>query len=447
MSKLPIHNLAKRGRINIEIKKRNDNQVVELHWEVSYSDRYGQPRQLAYKLDTLVINRRLDEEGRPISKALRLGSLSQICRDLEIPESGKNTNNIKKALLQNASTFITAKLNYKSNDGIARRLEAGFTRYSVMFRGERLPDGRKADAVYLIFNDPYWEVLNNAPRRPLDYDYLKELAPASQRFYEVISYRIFAALKYKHSRAKISYFDYCTFSAQQRYLDYDHFKKQMYKIHHPHLLSGYLTEVSYEEIADGEGNIDWMMYYTPGSKAKQEYLTFTRKGQMIDVEPEAAETTIEAEAQEAKSEEYVDSASIEELTKRGISEAKARKLLLNLKPNQRVLDQIDYGDDVIAKAQQGKFTNPPGFYIYLIESNVIVPESFETRRRKQNQQEAYEAEEKRRTEFLEHGNAYEKYQQLKLDCYVNESLSELERQKLFARVKQNLIMEYPYIAG
>jgi hypothetical protein len=66
--------------------------------------------------------------------------------------------------------LINAKLHYKAADGTERRLEAGFTRYSVVFTGERLPNGKKADAVYLILNDPYWEVLNNAPTRPLDYD-------------------------------------------------------------------------------------------------------------------------------------------------------------------------------------------------------------------------------------------------------------------------------------
>ena len=461
LSKLPIHNLAKRGKVNIEIKKRNDNGVVELQWEVSYNERYGQPRQLAYKLDTLVINRRLDEEGRPVPKLLRLGSLSQICRDLEIPDSGKNTNNIRKALLQNASAFITAKLNYKSNDGTERRLEAGFTRYSVVFTGERLPNGKKADAVHLILNAPYWEVLNNAPVRPLDYDYLKELPPAPQRFYEVISYRVFAALKYKHPHAKISYSDYCTFSAQQRYFDYDHFKKQMYKVHRPHVQSRYLSEINYEEIADGEGNVDWMMYYTPGSKAKHEYAVFTRKGQVIDLEPERTETsgagkhdeqptkkstTPAAIQTEAQPEEQTDGALLAELTKRGVSEAKARKLLSNLKPNQHVLDQLDYGDEVIAKAPQGKFTNPPGFYVSLIENNFTVPGTFETRRKKQIREEARRADEARRNEAIKLQEAYEQYQAGELDRYIDEEMPKSEYRKMYDQKLKEYTQRHHYLS-
>ena len=32
---------------------------------------------------------------------------------------------------------------------------------------------RIADAVYLLLNDLYWDLLNHAPTRPLDYAYLK----------------------------------------------------------------------------------------------------------------------------------------------------------------------------------------------------------------------------------------------------------------------------------
>ena len=56
LSKLPVHNLSKTGRVNIQITKMGPNGLVELKWEVSYSERYGQARQLAYKLDTLIVN-------------------------------------------------------------------------------------------------------------------------------------------------------------------------------------------------------------------------------------------------------------------------------------------------------------------------------------------------------------------------------------------------------
>src|SRR5713226_6407793 len=99
LSRFPVHNLAKKGRIAIEVLHKNTQGDVDIRWEVSYNDRYGQARQLAYKLDTIVVNRRIDEEGRPVPKLIRLGSLRDIAQQLEIKT---NTNLLKVALRQNA---------------------------------------------------------------------------------------------------------------------------------------------------------------------------------------------------------------------------------------------------------------------------------------------------------------------------------------------------------
>src|SRR5579884_3949305 len=133
LSRMPVHNLSKRGRVNIQIIKTTPTGEVELRWEVSYSDRYGQARQLAYKLDTIVINQRIDEAGRPLPKLLRIGSFNEICAELNLAtHAGENTKDLKRAFLQNASAFITAKFTYRANDGTERRVEAGVTRYGVI---------------------------------------------------------------------------------------------------------------------------------------------------------------------------------------------------------------------------------------------------------------------------------------------------------------------------
>src|SRR5579864_8923896 len=82
LSKLPVHNLAKKGRVDIRILRTTSTGEVELKWEVSYNERYGQARQLAYKLDTIVINQRIEEVGRPLPHRICLGSLNQIAQEL-----------------------------------------------------------------------------------------------------------------------------------------------------------------------------------------------------------------------------------------------------------------------------------------------------------------------------------------------------------------------------
>lgn len=282
LSRFPVHRLSQRGRINIEIREKSLSGEVKTKWEVTHNSKYGQPGPLAYKMDTLIINRRIDDARPSIPQTIKLGSLSEICRELGMPASGKNTNDVKKALYQNTFAAITAKINYRGTDGTERTFEAGFTRYSVIFTGEKFPDGRKADAVYLVLNDVYMKVLNDAQTRPLDYDYLRELPPAPRRLYELLSFQIYAALINEQPRARMLYSYYCTRAPQTRYLDYEHVKKQMYKVHAPHLKSGYLAKVEFQEQRGESGEPDWLIFYTPGQKAKAEFKEAGKKPRRIE---------------------------------------------------------------------------------------------------------------------------------------------------------------------
>jgi hypothetical protein len=278
ISKFPVHNLAKTGRVNIRLTRKRKDGEVEFHWEVTYNEKFGEAKQLAYQIDTLIIAKRLYdlfESGQNIPQIIPIGSLYQICQELGMnPQSGKNKNNVKKALGQNAGAFIDAKITYKDKAGEERRLNAQFSRYAVVHRDQKLPDGRRADQVYIVLQPIYHEVLNNARWRPLNFAYLKELPPASQRCYEIISTRIFAAIKYGHPSAELAYSDYCAFSAQTRQLGYKPFRAQMDHVHKPHLISGYLEKVEFRQTVDSEGLIDWIIVYYPGPKARAEFSYF-----------------------------------------------------------------------------------------------------------------------------------------------------------------------------
>src|SRR3954447_20232319 len=160
LSRYPIHRLAKKGNLSIEIHDQNGAGETSVKWEVSHNSKYGQPGPLAYKLDTLVINRRIHEARRPVPRVLRLGSLREIAQEARTGEG--NTAKVKRALYQNAGAFVTVKTAYRGAKGRLNTLEAAFNRYSVVMTGETLPDGEVADAVYLLLNDIYREVLNSA---------------------------------------------------------------------------------------------------------------------------------------------------------------------------------------------------------------------------------------------------------------------------------------------
>ena len=415
-----------------------------MKWIVSYSDRYGQARQLAYKLDTIVINHHIDEQGRPLPKMICLGSLRDIADQLDL---GGDTNKVRRALRQNASAFITAKFEYRGNDGSKKTLEADFTRYSVVFTGEQLPDGRRADAVYIILNEPYREVLNNAPVRPLDRAYMKELPPAAQRFYEIISYKIFSAIKNDYPHAKIAYSEYCTFSAQLRHYERQSVQDQMAKVIRPHKQSGYITAVRYEPTIDAENKPDWILYLTPGPKAHAEFaIAHGRKPRKAHLpnETEARDRQVRRsriaipernqEPEPLSMKERFDPQLVAEFTRRGITEEKAVHLLANLKPGQDVVAQLEHIEQTIQLSLNtpNPVRNPAGFYISLIERNMPLPDGFETsakrkargnrERKEQRERAAKEAEQELEDE-------YENYCDLEIDRYIEANRATFEELK------------------
>jgi hypothetical protein len=463
VSRFPVHNLSKKGKIEIQIVKRNTHGEVEIKWEVSYNDKHGQARQLAYKLDTIVINRRIEEEGRPLPKLIRLGSLREIAERLDM---GGNTNVIKRALRQNASAFITVKVGYTNLDGTEKTLEADFTRYSVIFTGEKLPDKRRADCVYLNLNDVYWTMLNEAPWRPQDYDYLKALTPAAQRFYEIVSAKFYNTFRFSNLNAsKITYSEYCAYSAQQRYFDYEHFKKQMYKVHQPHKKSGYLSDVSYESMQDADGKPDWMMRYVPGPKAKNEFEYFTGKTSVLETKIDVEQITGDGPSQETSeqetpaapqaqqsldfesvSEKQADSELIAEFFKRGIAEKQATALLLEVRPGQDVMEQLEYADYRIASEPAGTFRNPPGFYISVVRDNVPVPANFDSSRKRRereiNETKLTEDREASQRRALELEEAFADYRRAEVESYIAHHLAPEEHAAMIEDHKRSYVTQF-----
>jgi hypothetical protein len=402
LSRYPVHRLARHGDVLIDIREESEAGEVLIRWEVSHNSKYGQPGPLAYKLDTLIINRRIEEASRPIPRIIRLGSLNDICRELGQAASGGNTNQIKKSLHQNASTYITAKTRYRLADGSEQTLETGFTRYQIVFKGEKLPSGQAADCVYLILNDSYLKVINGAMTRPLDYEYLKCLPPAPQRFYELLSYQMYAALKNDRPRAKLTYSYYCTYSPQTRYLEWEQARKQMAKIHSPHKKSGYIGEVKFQDTTDAEGNPDWVMLYTPGPRARAEFQAFTKRGGpvMLEVEPIPLESDLlpPPPIQLGLRLELPPLAT--ELITRGITQTIAVNLVEQFSA-ELVSQQIEVFDWLVEKQDKRVAKSPYGYLVESIRApggGYKIPKGFVTKAEEQRQKEARQAKERKEAE-------------------------------------------------
>src|SRR5512135_787067 len=425
LSRYPVHRLAKQGTIGIEIREESETGDVLIRWEVDHGKKYGQPGPLAYKLDTLIVNRRIEEASRPIPRIIKLGSLHDICRELGISE-GKSRDNIKKALYQNASAFITAKLRYRLGDGSEKSLEAGFTRYAVVFTGEKLSDGRRADAVYLELSDRFMQVINSAQTRPLDYDYLRDMPPASQRLYELLSFQIHAAFKHDRPRAKLCYSEFCRYAPLSRFSKWDQVRPQMARIHRPHLKSGYLGSVEFEQTAAPDGQADWVMHYTPGPKAHAEYRAFTKRGapQLLEIEQPSL-ALLPSPPPEL-------TPLAQELINRGVTASTAYELVAAYPEEQirRQLEQTDW----LKKKTPNKITNVGAYLAQAIREDFAPPPGFESqadrvKRREAEAAKRHEEQEEARRRRADEARA--RAEQIRILDYWN-ALNAAEQQRLEA---------------
>ena len=367
LSMFPVHRLARKGNIDIDIR---ENDSFGTKWIVSHDSKSGQPGPLAYKLDTLIVNRRIEEATKPVPRIIRLGSLHEICRELG-KVGNKNRPCVRDALLQNASTFIRAKITYRQANGVKKNLEAAFTRYSVVFTGEKFPDGRSADSVYLILNDIYMDVINNAVTRPLDFDYLRELPPLPQRFYEILSYKMYATLKHDRPRAKVTYSDVCIYAPQTRYFEWEQARKQMAKVHAPHKKSGYILDVDFQQAVDSDGKPDWIMLYTPGPKARAQFRAFSRRGI-----PVALETHSEPECPANDLFPVGPPAPLStDLISRGVSRFIADEMVAQY-PAELIAAKIEVLDWQLSKKDKKVTTNPAGYLVDSIRKGYATPKGF-----------------------------------------------------------------------
>ncbi len=433
LSRYPVHRLAKHGEITIDICEKNEGGEFSIKWEVDYSKKHGQPGPLAYKLDTLIINRRIEDASQPvrstrrIPKIIKLGSITDICRELGITDSGGNTLRIKASLHQNASTYITPKITYRQSDGSEQMLETGFTRYSVVFTGEKLPSGRTADAIYIILNDIYVQVLNGAMTRPLDYDYLKSLPPASQRFYEVLSYQMYAAIKNDRPRAKLIYSEFCTHAPLTRHFEWLRVRTQMNKVHRPHREAGYIANIDYEQIVDADGQPDWIMLYKPGLKARAEYRAFAKRGGPVMLE---AEPFNDDPLPLLAAPELMPLAA--ELVNRGVSEDAAKQLVRD-HAEEKILQQMEILDWLM-ETKPAKVSEPGAYLVAAIRNGHATPKGFVSAAERQAHEEARQAKERQAAEERRQERerkARDGATRRKVDAYLKQ-LGQAERKALEA---------------
>ena len=197
---------------------------------------------------------------------------------------------------------------------------------------------------------------------------MKALPPMAQRFYEIISYQIYAALLHQNKNCRLRYSEFCKLSTATRYFTYDQVKKQMYKIHKPHIDSGYLEGgIRFEATLDENDKADWWIFYKPGPNAGKQYEDFTALPGKESPTPAPTPEAPSAPPEPVDSPETI--ALAERLIDAGVGRAEALTLARTLP--EECAKQLDY-------LPYAEIKSTPGAYLAsAIRSSFGPPKAFQ----------------------------------------------------------------------
>ena len=252
-------------------EERDDNAV---YWKVSRNIDHTIPGPFDKRVYR-AIEEIIDKLPRPVSPLVRVGSVNQLCNVMGLSRAGKDhkvagiyKRMVKQSLKRISLTGVESENAFfdKAHRRWVPRFEGAFNLFNVFFRGQLLPDGEEADAIFLHLNPLYVASLNKFYVKPLDYEYMKSLrTPLTQRLYEVLGLR-FRGLR--DSRyARYDYHQLCQILpiTPQRSL------KDAKKVLHPHHTklqkTGYLAKVEWQA---SQSKQPWEILYWPGPKAREE---------------------------------------------------------------------------------------------------------------------------------------------------------------------------------
>ena len=142
--------------------------------------------------------------------------------------------------------------------------------------------------------------------------------------------------------ARYLYSQFCTFAPLVRNHSWDEVKKQLYKVHLPHLKAGYIERVEHEALVDDAGQADWALFYTPGKKAYAEYAAFTgerKRRPRLPRSGEVGKPVLDPSPQQLRL-PGVDAALVEELVASELNRADAERLVAD--KTQECRRQLEY---------------------------------------------------------------------------------------------------------
>lgn len=259
----------------------------------------------------------------------------------------------------------------------------------VVLIGEELTDGTRSEYYQVYLSQWQLTNVNHGYLLPLDFNaYLKLRRDIAKALFGHLSVWFYAS---RGQTIEKKYADLCQLLNIRAY---------------PHLSKARsVLEPSLDELTEIGYLSSWEL--TRATRGSEFKLTLSPGKRLLSLPSFAPVVNPEARAAlEARLPAWVG-----ELVKRGVVERKARQLALDITDEQPVSDQIEYADYLIQQDRRGrgKISNPAGFFIWAIESNLAVPAEFETSRKKHLREAREQADNEQQFKTLQLENDYDQF--------------------------------------
>jgi len=276
----PFAALSKKGlekRTKTEYRKiikKKTGEIEERLWKVSANTEYGYPGPSAAETDQ-AITWLINDHGFPI-KVIKtsIHELSKIRGEKKAKKgtySGAIYQEIKKDLLKLKSATIEVKSTFKLKGKKEKWLEGYFNKYDgVFFKGDSLPDslgGEKAECLYIVLSDIYFDNIKNFYTLPLNWKYQKSLSLPSRKLYGILTLAFNSAFRQGEKLKKYEYLEICQLLPLDSQKYFSRALQQLNKFHDELKDTGFLSKYTWskgDKIKSTPGN--WIITYYPGPR-------------------------------------------------------------------------------------------------------------------------------------------------------------------------------------
>jgi hypothetical protein len=272
-----------------------------------------------------------------------------------------------------------------------------------------MPDGNLADQNYLWLSDWQLENINNNYLFPLDLETYKRLKNhIAKALVPLLQIWLYATREGGSFEKR--YEDLCQILNISQYRHLSKIKEKLGPSLEELKKHQYLAGWFIKETLQRDG-FKVILYH--GEKFHRDQMAWTPQAQLR--ESESRHLSI---GNPLRFDLEVDRELLSQMVKRGITEKACLLLLRNLKPEQQVMDQLEWGDYLLRTALPRTFYNPSGFYLHLVKENVIPPEQFETSRKRRLREAAHKAKEAKELEKARIELSYMEYRKQAVEQFI-----------------------------